>query len=471
MNRNIFKSFSTKISITKKILGASACVLLGSILSSASVTAKSITYSSSNNPQIVKLSAELASPIIEAGRKQTTFVKVALTGFKLEDSNERTPANIAIVLDKSGSMQGEKLRNAKKAARMAVDLLNDNDILSIVSYDSTVNVLVPATKVSDKRAIHRAIDRMGSSGRTALFAGVSKGAAEVKKFLDKDRVNRVILMSDGQANVGPSSPTELGDLGASLSKDGITVTTIGLGTGYNEDLMANLAGFSDGNHAFVKDAEDLAKVFKYEFGDVLSVVAQDVEIIIRLKNGVRPIRILGRDGSILGQTVRTSMNQLYSEQEKFVLIEVEIPAGKANQKVGLADVSVNYQNMQSRQEDKLADNMIVAYSESKEEVKQALNAPVVSAATKQVVNENSKRALRLRDKGQLKEAQIILQESVGYSRSQGALLGGDAEEELNRFSEEVAEDARVIVEKKDWNKNRKLLKAKQYRSEKQQSYK
>ena len=75
------------------------------------------------------------------------------------------------------------------------------------------------------------------------------------------------MLSDGQANVGPSSPTELGDLGASLSKDGITVTTIGLGTGYNEDLMANLAGYSDGNHAFVKDAEDLARVFKYEFGD------------------------------------------------------------------------------------------------------------------------------------------------------------------------------------------------------------
>ena len=454
MNTIAFKS------TVKKLLGATALTLFGGALSASPVFAKT-----------VQLRAELASPVIEAGRKQTTFLKVGLTGFKLEDASERTPANIAIVLDKSGSMQGEKLRNAKEAARMAVSLLNDNDIISIISYDSTVNVLVPATKVSDKASINRAINTMRSSGRTALFAGVSKGAAEIRKFLDKDRVNRVILLSDGQANIGPSSATELGDLGASLSKDGITVTTIGLGTGYNEDLMANLAGFSDGNHAFVKNAKDLAKVFKYEFGDVLSVVAQDVEIIIHCKNGIRPIRILGRDGTILGQTVRTNMSQLYSEQEKFVLLEVEVPAGKAKEEISLADVSINYQNMQSKQQDRLADNMRLAYSESKEEIKRALNKSVVTSATKQVVNESSKKALRLRDEGKLKAAQQVLRESASYSRSQGSLLGGAEEAELNAFGDDIAKDADLIVDKKEWSSNRKALKAKQFRSDKQQSYK
>jgi len=458
MNIKLFKNITK--AVTKKITAFSACVLFGTAISSTPLYAKTVV-----------LNAELSNPIIEAGRIQTTFLKVSLTGFKLEEDSERTPANIAIVLDKSGSMRGDKLNNAKKAARMAVDLLSENDILSIISYDTTVNVLVPATKVSDKRAIRRAINRMGANGRTALFAGVSKGAAEIKKFLDKDRVNRVILLSDGQANVGPSSASELGDLGASLSKDGITVTTIGLGTGYNEDLMANLAGFSDGNHAFVKNASDLAKIFKYEFGDVLSVVAQDVEIIIRLNKGIRPIRILGRDGTILGQTVRTNMSQLYSEQEKFVLIEVEVPAGRAKQELSLADVSVNYQNMQSRKQDRLGDQMKVAYSASKEEVKRALNAPVVSAVTKQVVNQSSKEALRLRDSGKLEEAQNVLRESAAYSRVQGALLGGSYRQELNSFSDSVEQDAENIVKKSGWNANRKALKAKQYRSDKQQSYK
>ena len=113
-------------------------------------------------------------------------------------------------------------------------------------------------------------------------------------------MNRVILLSDGQANVGPKSATELGELGMSLGKEGISVTTIGLGAGYNEDLMANLAGYSDGNHAFVENAEDLVRIFNYEFGDVLSVVAQDLVIRIQLMDGVRPMRLLGRDGEILG---------------------------------------------------------------------------------------------------------------------------------------------------------------------------
>jgi len=446
----------------KKLLsavGMASCTLLGSALAMTSAHAKQ-----------VELRAELGSPVIEAGRKQTTFLKIALTGFKLDNESDRTPANIAIVLDKSGSMSGEKLQSAKQAARMAVNLLNENDIISIISYDSTVNVLVPATKVSDKRAINKAIDRMRSNGKTALFAGVSKGAAEIRKFLDKDRVNRVILLSDGQANVGPSSPSQLGDLGASLSKDGITVTTIGLGTGYNEDLMANLAGFSDGNHAFVKDAEDLEKIFKYEFGDVLSVVAQDVEIIIQCKNGIRPIRILGRDGTILGQTVKTNMSQLYSEQEKFVLIEVEVPAGKAKQQVSLADVSVAYQNMQSKKQDRLADNMQIAYSASQADVKRALNRSVEVTATKQVANEASKKALRLRDQGQLKEAQEVLKGSARVIKRKAEMLGGSEAGILNSFSSSISQDAEVIVEEKEWNKNRKSFKAKQYKLDKQQSY-
>jgi Ca-activated chloride channel family protein len=444
-----------------KVLTTTATLLITTfaLLTSSTLQAKQVT-----------LRAELGNPIIEAGRKQTTFLKIALTGFKLDDQEERTPANIAIVLDKSGSMRGDKLENAKKAAKMAVNLLNENDIISIISYDSTVNVLVPATKVSDKASIHRAISRMRPNGNTALFAGVSKGAAEIRKFLSKDRVNRVILLSDGQANVGPSTATELGELGASLSKDGITVTTIGLGTGYNEDLMANLAGFSDGNHAFVENAEDLAKVFNYEFGDVLSVVAQDVEIIIKLNKDIKPIRILGRDGTILGQTVKTNMSQLYSEQEKYVLLEVEVPAGKAKQKISLAEVNVVYQNMQSNKKDKLADNMTLAYSESKEVVRRALNRSVVKTSVSSVVNENSKRALRLRDKGQLKEAQILLQESAGYARDQGSSLGGVEQEELDDLSKEITLDAQNIVEKKEWNKNRKAMKAKQFKSDKQQSY-
>ena len=190
-------------------------------------------------------------------------------------------------------------------------------------------MIVPATKLSDKEAVVQQIRRIEAGGSTALFAGVSKGADELRKFLDKNRVNRVILLSDGLANVGPQSPSELGSLGASLMKEGISVSTMGLGLDYNEDLMTKLAQNSGGNHSFIEQANDLARVFNQEFNDVLSVVAQEVAIDIRVAAGVRPVRVLNADAEINGQQVILQMNQLYSEQEKYVMLEVEVPGTQA----------------------------------------------------------------------------------------------------------------------------------------------
>jgi len=174
----------------------------------------------------------------------------------------------------------------------------------VVTYQSTVNVLVPATKMHDREAVRAAIRRIRAGGNTALFAGVSKGARELRKFLDRNRVNTLLLLSDGLANVGPSSPGELAQLGASLGREGITVTTIGLGLHYNEDLMTRLAMASDGNHFFVEDERDLEAAFATEFSDALSAVAHGVTIHIHCSGGVRPIRLLGRKAQIVGRDER-----------------------------------------------------------------------------------------------------------------------------------------------------------------------
>lgn len=418
----------------------------------------------------IVLKTEVSSPVLQAGTQQSTYVKVGLTGFTLDGRIQRSSANVAIVLDKSGSMNGEKMHRAKEAAMLAVDLLNNNDIVSVISYDDTVQVLVPATRATDKTAITSAIERMNADGSTALFAGVSKGAAEVRKFLDKERVNRVILLSDGQANVGPSSPTELGELGASLSKDGITVTTIGLGHGYNEDLMTNLAGYSDGNHAFVENADDLARVFQYELGDVLSVVAQNVTIQIQCADGVKPLRLLGRSGDIAGQTVTTRLNQLYSEQEKYLLLEVEVPEGQANQSRDLVDVKVVYHNMHHQQRSELNDALTVRYSDSNADIQAGLNQAVVAEATKQVANESSKAAVRLRDEGKTEEARSLLEQSADFVRQQASKLLGSSRSELEAYGAEVETEADMMADEQDWTRHRKELKAKQYQLEKQQTY-
>jgi Ca-activated chloride channel homolog len=442
------------------LLGIGTVMTAVMALASTSVNAKSIDFE-----------ARLATPIVQAERAQTAFLKVALTGFEQASQNDRAPANVVIVIDKSGSMNGERIERAKEAAIMAVNTLSSNDIVGIVAFDNTVDVVVPATKVSDKVRIAKAIESIRVAGGTGLFAGVSKGAAEVRKFLDKTRVNRVILLSDGQANIGPSSPAELGQLGAMLARQGMSVTTIGLGADYNEDLMTQLAGYSDGNHAFVQNTNDLVRVFQREFGDVGAVVAQEVEITIRLKPGIRPLRILGREGEITDGVVRLRMNQLYSQQEKYVVLEVEVPARKAGMNMALADVGVSYLNMQSKSNESLSRAVSVSFSNSADAVASATDKKAMVSAVQQVANETSKEALRLRDAGKVQEAKKVLESNAQYLKDKSVSLGSSAAPTpaLQRMEEESKAQA-VQMETNDsaqWNLSRKAMKADQYKLEKQ----
>ena len=438
-----------------KSLVLSACII------GSGVQAKSIEFT-----------ASLATPVLKAGKTQTAFLKVALTGFTLSAQGERPPANVAIVIDKSGSMSGERIERAKEAAIMAVNGLNANDIVAIIAFDNTIEVVTPATKVTDKALISQAIRNIRVAGGTGLFAGVSKGAFEVRKFFDKNRVNRVILLSDGQANIGPSSPAELGQLGAILAREGISVTTIGLGADYNEDLMTQLASNGDGNHAFVENSRDLPRIFQREFGDVGSVVAQEVDIIIRLKRGIRPLRILGREGEIMDGVVRLHMNQLYSQQEKYVLLEVEVPAGKAGENADLATVEVSYFNMQNKNREKLARAVSVGYTESAEAVVKATDKKVMVSAVQQVSNEVNKQALSLRDSGKIEEAKKVMQENFDYLSEKAISLGSAAAPApaLKAMADETKTQAGRIDsnDKEVQNVLRKKMKEDQYKLEKQQ---
>lgn len=420
----------------------------------------------------IDFSASLATPVVQAGKAQTAFLKVALTGFELASQGDRPLANVAIVIDKSGSMSGERIERAKEAAAMAVNGLGSNDIVAILAFDNTVDVVVPATKVSDKARITQAINNIRVAGGTGLFAGVSKGAAEVHKFFDKSRVNRVILLSDGQANIGPSSPAELGQLGAMLARQGISVTTIGLGTDYNEDLMTQLAANSDGNHAFVENSRDLVRIFKREFGDVGSVVAQEVELTIRLKHGIRPVRILGREGEITDGVVRLRMNQLYSQQEKYVVLEVEVPAGNAGDHMDLAAVDVSYLNMHSKNKDSLSRAVAVSFSASSEAVAKATDKKVMESAVQQVSNEMSKEALRLHDSGKVEEAKQLMKANTGYLADKAVSLGSAAAPApaLAAMEAESRRQAYTLDSKDDAERNvsRKKMKEDQFRLEKQQ---
>lgn len=370
----------------------------------------------------VKVSVHSGYDTLVEGEKTTIPIKVSLEGLSIKETKARPRANVSIVIDRSGSMSGDKIEQAREAAVLAVSMLSADDIVSIVTYDDSAQVLVPATRLTSKDWVIEHIRKISLGGSTALFAGVSLAAAEIAKFRDPNLVNRIVLISDGMANVGPSRPGELAELGASLGKDGVAVSTIGLGLGYNEDLMTQLAQKSDGNHVFAELATDLSDVFKREFGDILSVIAQDVSVQIDCRPGVRPTRVLGRDAQIYDGRIVTRLNQIYGAQEKYVLFEVEVDPKSLNANREIANAEITYWDPIEKK--KVVENTLksVGLTQVKAEMEKSIERGTFTAYYTQVSTLASEEAIKLADKGRKEEALGLLRESAAQSKKAAADL-------------------------------------------------
>ena len=423
-----------------------------------------IGYGSVTRSGDVILDVAMDKPILLADSQQTAYLRIGLEGVKVIRPEKRASVNIAIVIDKSGSMTGEKISKAKEAAIMAIRRLGANDIVSVVVYDSGVNVIVPATKASDKEDIFQAIRNIEAGGSTALYDGVRKGAAQLRKFIRHERGNRLVLLSDGLANVGPDSPQELGKLGKQLIKEGISVTTIGLGLSYNEDLMMRLAYNSDGNHYFAKRASDLEEIFDDEFGKVMCVVAQEIQTKIKLGKGVRPVRFLGREGKIHGQQASVFINQIYSKNEKVIVLEVEVEPTEMGQVRQLAVVDVSFGDTQTEKAKKLKSIVEVNFTNSKELVAKNTNEKVMVDVIELIATEKNEKALELRDKGKIKESRDILVNNEAFLKSNAARYNSPR---LKIYADTQAEDYSNLDEK-NWARQRKSMREGQYKNKMKQ---
>lgn len=360
-----------------------------------------------------------------ADKAGDAYVKVTLAADKVAAAN-RPSVNLAIVLDRSGSMSGDKIVKAREAACEAIRRLDAKDIVSVVAYDNSSEVIVPAQHVAEKEALIARINAIEPLGCTALFDGVSAGATEIRKFKGKCEISRILLLSDGQANVGPSSAEELGRYGALLMKEGIAVSTIGLGVDYNEDLMTRLSQKSDGNSYFVEKSDDLPRVFASELGDVLSVAATKVALKVSFGVGFTPVELIGRDGRILAGTVSIDLNQLYGGQEKYVIVKCDAAPGSVGSAREIAKAEVAYVDPKDERQKTVTGVGTVTYSADAAAVAASVNKSVVR---ERALNENAVRteeALKLADRGDFKAAEELMRRNYSNSMEVQRVIGRDA---------------------------------------------
>ncbi|SLM31310.1 von Willebrand factor type A domain protein [Desulfamplus magnetovallimortis] len=413
----------------------------------------------------VSCRVETEKSILQAGHSQTVIVKVTLDAPPAPKTLPRPPVNLSLVLDRSGSMSGSKLDRAKDATVEALKRLDAQDIFSLVVYDHTVDSAVPAQSARYTEGIVPKIMQIQPGGNTALFGGVSQGAAEIRKHLEGRYVHRIILLSDGLANVGPSTPEDLGRLGAALIKENISVSTIGVGTDYNEDLMARLSQNSDGNIYFVESSIDLPRIFTAELGDVLSVVARKVEVTIEMPEGMHAVKIIGREGRIRNNSVEISMNQLYGDQEKYALVEIAVPESGNGQEMEIARATVSYEDPFTLKNVVSKGVATARFSDNSEKVEKSANIDVVREYQLNLNALAQEEAIKLSDKGKQKEAVETLKASAAKLKHLGAAYSDD---KLLMEADELEVKAEAIEKEGMSKKSRKLLRTDSYQMKNQQ---
>jgi Ca-activated chloride channel family protein len=452
----------TGIKIIANALGASLM-----LLSPLSAKGKSFVRQ-------LQLKAELERKVMPANSRQQALIKITIQAPESNETSKRSArVNLAIVLDKSGSMGTQnKMEKAKEAAITALKMLGPDDVFSLIVYDNDVRTLIPATPVKDKAEIEAAIRRITPGGSTALFAGVSVGANEVRKNSMEKFVNRIVLLSDGLANVGPSAPGDLGRLGASLIKEGISVSTVGVGNDYNEDLMTALSQNSDGNFYFVENSNDLPMIFSKELGSALQVAAKSLNLRIKCPAGIKPQGILGHECKINGNSIDLYFNQVYGGHGKSLILQVEVPPEKAQQTLEIANVELAYKDATNGFSRSANKKVEASFSASNEAVTKSINKAVMDEVAIQQSAVIKEKAIKEADKGDFKKAQQLLDESKKILKKTAEITGNVRLEKKMEQVEEEKSDLKKSQTNMDYYSNtRKKIKGRSYQDRNSQMYK
>lgn len=198
----------------------------------------------------------------------------------------RTPLNLGLVLDRSGSMEGAPLEYAKQACSHIVDLLTPDDVLSIVTFEESVDLLMPPQRVTDKAAIKAGLQGLVAGNTTNLYDGIALGTQQVLQLDDRRRATRLVLLTDGEPTVGIKDFGALVQHAGEVKSRGVTITFLGFGPDYNEELLATMAKRAGGNYYYIPRPELIPEVFRAELEELLTIVARNLSLEMHLARWV-----------------------------------------------------------------------------------------------------------------------------------------------------------------------------------------
>ena len=365
----------------------------------------------------------------------------------------RIPLNLSLVLDRSGSMHGEKLAAARDAAAFRVRRLAPEDRVTVVVYDDHVHTV--ADERTPRAAVGHLIQQIETGGSTNLSGGWLRGRELVAAQRQERGMNRVMLLTDGQANLGITNPQQLTGLCAEASRSGVTTTTVGFGADYDEALLRAMADAGGGNSWYIERPDQAPGVFEEEIEGLLSLAAQNVAIEVRPSDAVQSTTVW-HDYPIMpiAGGRRIEIGDIYAREPKSVIVEFFVPALGESPDIDIAQLRIE------------AHVLTVDGEVKRQVVNLGIRSPLSTAGhseptiQEELLLVKSARAreesLRRRDAGDVGGASAVLREMVSDLRAspaaESAIMGeqaADLEAMARRIDESQfsAADAKYVAQR------------------------
>lgn len=373
-------------------------------------------------PGSLSLTGRLSHPYLVPGNSDV-YATLEVSAVDVPGA-KRAPVNLAVVIDRSGSMAGSKIENARRAASHLVDLLGDDDRLSVVHYGTDVTSLgglfaTQENKAKFKRFIAAIIDE----GGTNIGEGLATGQKLLRHAQSDFRVNRLLLMSDGQPTVGLTSPQALAKVVRNIRETGISVTSLGVGADFNEDLMQRLADVGGGSYGFISDATAMASLFEKDLAQAGAMVARTVSLNFELPAGVSFVEVYGRPASQVGGTVSITLPDFSARQTEKLVVHLRAAPSVRTGAMDIAAFQLAYTDMLTERAADARLSLAAMVTEDGALARRNLDKSAVVTASKARAADNYQRAAELIDRGDYGEAQSTLRMNEGIFREAEQVAG------------------------------------------------
>ena len=273
----------------------------------------------------------------------------------------RLPLNLALIIDRSASMEGEPLDYVKRACSYVVDLLEPTDILSVVVFEEQVQVIMPARRVVNKNLIKEHINRIEPGNTTNLYDGLAAGCSQVAGVHAEGYVNRALVFTDGEPTAGLKDFSSIVGMIAEQKSRGITVTALGFGPEYNEELLAGIARRSGGNYYYIARPDLIPEVFRKELEVLMSTVARNLHLKLNLSRWVQVRQAYGKLPVYGPRTAEVTLSDLERGGAQSALWEIDLNARPAGiYRVARAELS--YDDSISGKPERLVQDIVFEFT-------------------------------------------------------------------------------------------------------------